>query len=247
MRSRLLPLFAALLALTACSCSDEKKAGNAETSAGDAAVGPSGTGRVPGIDVSHFQGEVDWSGVRLSGTRFSYIKVSEGLHTGDPHMIANWSGATGTGIVVGGYHLFHPDEDAVDQARHFISRLQEAGISYKGALPPVIDIETAEGVRPPAYHKDILAWLDYVEKALGCRPIIYTAPDFWDRTEEHQHLRGYDLWLADYDSQATLPDGWSRWLFWQHTQSGKVEGVTTAVDKNWFGGGPEELETLRCR
>ena len=199
-----------------------------------------------GIDVSHFQGEIDWPSVGGAGLHFVYIKASEGLHTTDPHLAINWAGARKQGLRTGPYHFFHPDEDATAQARHFLAQLDAAQIDLAGALPPVLDIEIAEGVKSETFRDDVLAWLTTVEQATGCTPILYTSPNFWAK-EAPGKIHHHGLWLADYAAAPTVPPGWHHWTFWQHSQDGQVAGVPTKVDLTAFAGTEAELEALACR
>lgn len=200
---------------------------------------------IPGVDVSHYQGEVNWPAVSTAGVHFAYIKASEGLRTNDPQFAKNWHDATTAGIKPGAYHFFHPDEDALAQAQHFLRALKTAGIDLRNTLPPVLDIEIAEGANPTTVSNDILIWLEAVEEALACKPVIYTSPNFWDKHDARPHT-GYQLWLADYNVEPTLPDGWNNWLFWQHTPKGTVDGIKNPVDLNVFAGSRGELDAVSC-
>ena len=73
-----------------------------------------------GIDVSHFQGEVDWGAVAAAGVRFAFIKATEGLDDVDPRFAQNWQGSRAAGLLRGAYHFLHPNLDARQQAAHFL-------------------------------------------------------------------------------------------------------------------------------
>jgi len=217
------------LALAACSPASTEKAGKFTS----------------GVDVSHFQGDIDWSEVAHANIRFAYIKASEGLRTNDARFEINWMQAHEQGILVGSYHFFHPDEDAAAQAEHFLTQLKNSSFPTEGVLPPVLDIELGEGVKSAAFRADVILWLKTVEAALHCTPIIYTSPGFW-ASEDPGTLGNYRLWLADYAAKPTVPKGWDHWTFWQHTQNGKVKGITAAVDLDKFSGTRAELKALTC-
>ncbi len=201
---------------------------------------------VPGIDVSHFQGTINWEQVGGRKIRFVYVKASEGLHTVDARLRENWRGARQQGLKTGPYHFFHPDEDPVAQAEHFLSQLKSANIDLAGSLPPVLDIEIAEGTKSTTLRRDIKQWLHHVEKSTGCKPILYTSPHFWEK-EDAGDFAAHHLWLADYAKTPTVPKGWRRWTFWQHSEDGTIAGIEKKVDLTVFAGDDIKLEELTCK
>ena len=164
-----------------------------------------------GIDVSHFQGSIDWSLVKGGDVSFAYIKASEGITYTDPKFVANWQGTADAGIVRGGYHKFVAKDAGEAQARNFLNALKsaEAGAGAYPTLPPVLDIEVVRKEDLAVAFDEMLAWLAVVEGELGCKPIIYTSPNNWNK-EFPDKFRGYELWLADYAAKPTLPKGWHR-------------------------------------
>lgn len=195
---------------------------------------------VQGIDVSHYQGAVDWQAVAGAGIAFAFAKATEGVDWVDPQLAANWAGMQVAGLVRGAYHFFEPNDDAASQAQNFLANVQLA----PGDLPPVLDVETTGGVSDAELWSGVATWLQLVEQATGRQPILYTAPGFWNSHEPDLALTRYPLWLADYAAQPTLPKGWTSWLFWQHSQSGSVAGVTGAVDLDLFSGTLAQLREL---
>ena len=195
---------------------------------------------VQGIDVSHFQGVVNWQEVKQAGMSFAFAKATEGITYVDPQYSTNWTGMQSAGLLRGAYHFFEANDDATAQAQHFLATVQLAA----GDLPPVLDIETTAGVSNEQIWSGVSTWLQIVEQQTGRRPILYTAPGFWNSHQPDRALTKYPLWLADYATQATLPTGWSSWLFWQHSQSGSVAGVTGSVDLDLFSGTLEQLHEL---
>ena len=179
-----------------------------------------------GIDVSHFQGDVNWLSVAQSGVSFAFAKATEGTSYVDPKFAANWAGMKDAGIQRGAYHFFEPD-DGTTQGQHFLATLG----SDHGELPPVCDLETGS----PA-QSDVQAWLDTVQQGTGVTPIIYASRSF-----ANDHLRAfgsYPLWLAEYTSasEPTLPSAWDTWTFWQHSDGGSVPGVSGSVDEDYHNG-----------
>jgi lysozyme len=195
---------------------------------------------VQGIDVSHFQGVVDWQQVAQAGMAFAFAKATEGITYLDPQFATNWAGIQAAGLLRGAYHFFEANDDATAQAQHFLDTVQLT----PGDLPPVLDIETTAGVSNEQIWSGVATWLQVVEQATGRQPILYTAPGFWSSHAPDLTLTRYPLWLADYATQPTLPTGWTSWLFWQHSQSGSVAGVAGAVDLDLFSGTLQQLHDL---
>ena len=195
---------------------------------------------VQGIDVSHFQGDVDWQQVARAGMSFAFAKATEGITYTDPRFAANWAGIQAAGLLRGAYHFFEANDDAAAQAQHFLATVQLAA----GDLPPVLDVETTAGMSNSQIWSGVSTWLQLVEQETGRQPLLYTAPGFWNAHQPDLALTRYPLWLADYATQPTLPTGWTSWLFWQHSQTGSVAGVTGAVDLDLFSGTVEQLHAL---
>jgi lysozyme len=191
-----------------------------------------------GIDVSHFQGSVNWTEVAGSGVVFAFAKATQGITYVDPEFAVNWLAMKSAGLLRGAYHFFEPADDAASQAQHFLSTVSLS----PGDLPPVLDVEINGGVSSDQLWSGVAAWLQAVQTATGRQPILYTAPGFWNASSPDLALASYPLWLADYASQPTLPHGWSTWLFWQHSQSGTVPGVAGAVDLDLFNGTAQQLQ-----
>ena len=195
---------------------------------------------VQGIDVSHYQGVIDWGLVAQAGMAFVFIKATEGTSEVDPQLQDNWSGAGAAGLLRGAYHFFQPGEDPRQQAEHFLSVVQ----TLPGDLPPVLDIEI------PGEASEIIAgaqaWLDAVEQATGKAPILYTSPGFWAGLGVS--VAGFDrfpLWIAEYGVTAPkIPEGWTTWSFWQFSESGTVSGIEGSVDLDLFQGTLPELRQM---
>ena len=197
-----------------------------------------------GIDVSHFQGRIDWPTVAQQGIAFAYAKASEGNSVTDPMFGTNYAAMRAAGVARGAYHFLHADVDATQQARHFLSVL---GTPQAGDLPPMLDVETACGMQCAAIDSCALAWLADVQNALGCTPLIYSSLSFWNSNlAGSAALCAYPLWIAEYTSAAApvLPHGVSGYAIWQHAQTGKVDGIAGAVDLDLFNGDAEALAQL---
>ena len=118
---------------------------------------------------------MDWSAVAASGVAFTFIKATEAATLVDPLFASHWAQAKQAGVLRGAYHFFRPKVDAVAQARHFLAQL-----THIGELPPVIDVELADGVAGAAVVHGVAEFVDVVAASIG-RPIIYTSPVFGTR------------------------------------------------------------------
>lgn len=197
-------------------------------------------GNATGIDVSHFQGTVDWATVRQAGVQFAFAKATDGLTWIDPQFAVNWPGMKAAGILRGAYHFFEPADDGAEQAEFFLQTVQLAA----GDLPPALDVETA-GASNSALWSGVETWLQTVAAATGVQPFLYLDPTFANENHAPASLAAYPLWIADYGvAQPTLPLGWSDWLIWQHSQSGTVSGVTGSVDLDLLNGSIAKLLAL---
>lgn len=201
--------------------------------------------RLTGIDVSHYQGQVNWGAVKAAGCAFAFAKATEGTGVTDPFFSANWSGMKAAGLARGAYHFFHPSGDAAQQAAHFLATVQ----LVTGDLPPVLDVETNDNVSNSVIVSGVQTWLDAVEPVAGVTPIIYTAASFWDAHLNDQ-FGAYPLWIAHYTAAPTptpLPNGWSDWAFWQYSQSLNIDGVQGAADHDYFNGTADALQALAVK
>jgi lysozyme len=188
----------------------------------------SGSNYTLGIDVSHYQGEVNWPAVAGSGVRFAFIKATDGIQDIDPRFARNWAGAKAAGIVRGAYHFFRPALDAQRQAAHFVSVVTMDDM----ALPPALDVEVTDGLDRAALQAGIRTWLETVRVACGCRPVLYTDPSFWNDSVAAD-FSDYPLWLACYADAPEIPATWQAWTFWQHTDAGEVNGISGQVDLDY--------------
>lgn len=195
---------------------------------------------VEGIDVSVYQGAIDWDAVANAGIGFAFIRTSHGLGTLDSRYADNWGEAHRVGIPRGTYQYFSPGQDPVAQADLLIDRM---GDFVDGDLPPVLDVEQADGQSPAQIVAAIRAWSDRIQDVLGVLPIIYTAKYFWqDSVGAPADFLDHPLWIANYTTDCPLiADPWTRWAFWQYSSTGTVDGIATAVDRDVWNGSADEL------
>lgn len=198
-------------------------------------------GKVPGIDVSKYQGAIRWPLVQQAGVRFVFVRVSDGIDVLDERFAENWAAAKAAGLLRGAYQYFRPSADALAQARLFLSTV---GPLRAGDLPPVLDVETLEGLPAKTVIEGIRSWFEHVAKHSRRTPILYTNAATWTALGAPD-LGARPLWLAKWSSECPAPlSGFAQWHFWQHSSEGRVAGIDAAVDLDWFFGPIEELRRL---
>ncbi len=195
---------------------------------------PNAGSPVSGIDVSDYQGSINFAQVAGSGVRFVFAAADDGMisRTLYPSYKA---GAESAGLAFGAYDFFEPGQDPVAQANKFLA---DAALG-SGNLLPVLDVEGAGGMSPSTLMEHLSAWLKTVQDALGVRPLIYTAKSIWDPdVEAGLAAEGYPLWVASWAAPPpVLPSEWSDWEFWQYSDHGSVPGISIPVDLDRFNGG----------
>ena len=193
-----------------------------------------------GLDISHHQGTVDWQKVFSTNAKFIYLKATDGVTYLDPSYLKHIQTLSQGPLFVGAYHFFEPKDKGQDQATHFLKYF-----TAKGMLPPVLDVEVIGSTKPQTLRHEVMQWLSQVEASTKCKPIIYTNRIFWEKYLGN-HFKDYPLWLADYANTISLPTGVNQWAFWQHTQTGRLDGISVDVDLNFFSGDEDELRSLLC-
>ncbi len=193
---------------------------------------------IHGVDVSRFQGDINWSQAASAGVSFAFIKATEGGDRLDPAFAENWRGARRAGIPRGAYHFYYFCRPASEQAKWFIQNVPREA----GALPPVLDMEwnsTSPTCRlrpdPETVRSEAAVFLRALTRHYGQRPLIYTTVDFWERNQMWR-LDGYEFWLRSV--AAHLSDNYAghQWTFWQYTGTGLAPGFNGKVDLNAFAG-----------
>lgn len=198
---------------------------------------------IHGIDVSRYQHIISWEAVSEMNVRnirigFAFMKATEGISNADPFFKRNWNKSKEAGIVRGAYHFFIATKDGKKQAENFIHRVD----LQTGDLPPVLDVEETRGVKPEKIRAEMKKWLDAVEYYYGVKPIIYTYIDFYNRNLKG-YFDDYPLWVAHY-LQPHEPRISRDWVFWQHSEEGRVNGVLSKVDFNVFNGDSMAFKAL---
>lgn len=190
---------------------------------------------IHGIDVSRYQQTINWKEVKnmeAKGVKigFAFIKATEGRGNIDPQFRRNWLNAELQNIPKGAYHFFIPGRDPRRQAQNFI----EIVSLKKGDMPPVLDVEISRGMAVNEMRKEVKIWLDEVERNYDVKPVIYTNISFYQKYFQ-DGFEEYPLWIAHY-LQPDKPRINTKWLFWQHSEIGRVNGIKAPVDFNVFYG-----------
>lgn len=216
-------------------------------------------GRVPGIDVSRFDGEIRWDRVAGAGIEFAFVQASRGAGDDcevkprrcgrDGFYRANYAQARAAGVRVGAYHRAFADDDheggvegdARAEAGLFCDRV---GRLRRGDLLPVLDVEPPYGdLNAAELRRWLRTWLEVAERRLGVKPMIYTSVSGWSATGDTTEfaLAGHPLWVANWSvSSPAVPAGdWAGqgWRVWQYSSSGSVPGIHGRVDRDWLRGG----------
>jgi lysozyme len=201
------------------------------------------TNYLQGIDVSHYNGHIDWANVLAdpAAPKFVYMKATQGDTFVDPQYAAYRAGAKAEGLLCGAYHFFAPDKPVKDQVDSFVKVVG----SVKDELPPMLDIEQA-GLAPQQYLEAITAWLLQVGDLLSCTPAIYTSASEWKTNLHNLPFPHSRLWVSHYTAnpQPALPPDAAGYTFWQYSQSGTVSGIDGHVDMSRYPGTPEGLHQL---
>ena len=201
--------------------------------------------KVHGIDISHYQGNVNWK--MLEQTRqgqfpiqFIFMKATEGGDYPDKRFVANFDSAKAHGFIRGAYHFYNPKTDPNKQADFFINSVK----LEPGDLPPVLDIEK-KSKDIGKLQADLKLWLRRIENHYGVKPIIYASYKFKTKYLNDSVFNSYPYWIAHYYVDSVQYKG--DWKFWQHTDVGTLPGIEEQVDLNIFNGGLEGLDALRIK
>ncbi len=176
---------------------------------------------VMGVDVSRYQGNIDWDTIASQDVTFAFIKATEGSNHQDPCFAYNWKASQESGVYAGAYHFFSFESSGETQAQNFIATVG----SLDGALPPVIDLEFyGDYYETPLSKKETRVILDALlstlENYYGVKPIIYTTTRAY-----YSYILGggygdYPLWMRDVYMEPSLMG----WTFWQYSDKGRLDG-----------------------
>jgi GH25 family lysozyme M1 (1,4-beta-N-acetylmuramidase) len=227
----------AVVVLAGCGGSNEvdSQAGASDVRGAD---GPT----LQGIDISHYQGGIDWGAVHRSGRAFAIAQIGDGFYR-DPTFRGNWDAIKANGMVRGAYQFYRAADDPAGQADIVVAAVGRLG---DGDLPVTLDIEgeSMQGEPASVIVDRVRTWMDVVERGTGKKPIIYTGYYSWNDSVGSRAFGDHPLWIASYTNAPGIPMGWNRWTFWQYTSSGRVPGIGTNVDLDVFNGSQQDLDKL---
>ncbi len=204
---------------------------------------------VKGVDVSSYQGEIDWETLSSQDLSFAFIKATEGSSFVDKYFAYNYEEAKKTHLAVGAYHFFSFDSQGITQAENFINTVAP----HDGMLPPVIDLEFyGDKAKNPPEREDVdaqlQAMLGALEEHYKQKPIIYATEESYEL-----YLSGgyeeYDIWIRNVITKPKLSDQ-RDWTFWQFTNRERLEGYAGTekyIDVNVFDGSKEEFDAYLKR
>lgn len=207
-----------------------------------------------GIDISSHQHkenyQIDLSKTFSSGKiNFGFVKATEGTGYVNPNFRTDFIDFVQHDRAVGSYHYARPSsstEDARRQARLYMSVTGVA--SGVKTFDPVLDIEQSDGTSTEDLQKWVEAFVDEIKEKSGRDTIIYTYPSFWRNEMGNTNMfNNLPLWIASYNgdtSPGDLPGEWNKWLFWQYTSEGRVDGYEKEIDLNIFNGGKDALDKM---
>lgn len=197
-----------------------------------------------GIDVSKWQGDIDWELIHAQGKVFAYIKATEGMTYTDPFFIKNVEGGIQAGVIVGAYHFARPDNNtALEDANNYLSQAHVCvGSNF---LPPALDLEnpnSSTNITNLFTSKELSEWVqewcEKVEEKTGIRPIIYTNSYIANYLQDE--LNKYGLWIAKPNTPPSTPPSnigiWNDWNIKQYSWEGNILGINGNVDLNIYNG-----------
>jgi len=195
---------------------------------------------VKGVDLSAYQGDIDWELLADQNIDFAFIKATEGNDYVDTKFKTNWEESQKTALKVGAYHFLNYDTTGKAQAKNFIDNVP---ISDQN-LPPVVDLELygiyEDNALPKEQVKVILdEFLKELENHYGVKPIIYTTQRIF-KMYIGTDYKDYQIWIVDLDNAwpETLQNG-ETFTFWQYSHRGMMDGYDgdeTFIDMNLYNG-----------
>jgi lysozyme len=190
-----------------------------------------------GIDVSHWEGRIDWSAASKS-IDFAILKCTEGANFKDDTYAFNKVGCEINHIPHGAYHFFRSNIDPMVQAELFWNTVADENLNFW-----CIDVESNNGGEIKTNLKILL---QRIEELSGKIPWIYTGPYYWNENIGAQPWASKcPLWVANYGVPVSmLPNGWSKYGIWQYSDKGIIPGIAGGVDMDRFPGTEAELQAI---
>lgn len=197
------------------------------------AFGPSSTPLLNGIDVSEWQGSIDYSEVANDGIEVVYIRAGEGSGYVDPYYLRNYNGAKNNGIKVGFYHYVTAmsTEEAIQQADFFTSLI--GGLDADCRL--AVDFEQFGDLSVPEINNITLAFASRVEENTGKEVVIYSDASNAIDIFNQNVADNYPIWVADYYVEEPESNGkWDSWVGFQYSNLGNINGINARVDLDYY-------------
>jgi lysozyme len=195
-------------------------------------------GPVKGIDISHWQGNIDIQKLKDQGNAFLIAKATDGTSYVDPKYSRNKEEAKKAGLIFGSYHWLKISQDIDAQVEHFV---KVTGKKQPGELPPVIDWEPDKDTKSVGVAQTkarLLEFLQKLEAIHGVAPIIYASPGFLDAYGDLSAFSRFPLWIAHYGvGHPRIPRAWPTYTIWQYTDK-------NGLDLNLFNGSMDRLKKL---
>jgi lysozyme len=198
---------------------------------------------IHGIDVSKYQGRIDWETVRDAGVKFAYIKATEGGNHTDSRFAENWEGAAAAGIPRGAYHFVYWCRPWREEMAWF-KRVVPVD---PDALPPVLDVEatpTSKTCKRTLYREEVLRemrlMLEDMERHYGKRPVIYVTVDFYEHIMHPDEFKDYKVWVRSTKYAPHVKYPGRKWAFWQYQSDARIPGIRGNVDRNAFKGSHQD-------
>jgi lysozyme len=183
-----------------------------------------------GIDVSKYQGDIDWTGVKKWKSHpihFVYIKATEGATLQDSKYHQNVNGAKDNEILIGSYHYFKTKSSPKEQFKNF-SKVVDV---QKQDLIPMVDVEEKKGCSDQVFHKNFKEFLRLLENHYNKKPMIYTSNSFYNKYLAGKYT-DYKFFLGRYSSRTPIVRDGHTWTVWQFSEKGYIDGVSHMVDIN---------------
>ena len=198
-----------------------------------------------GFDVSQYQGYINWDNIGYLNNnyqmKFVFIRATAGNNKKDTKYNYNWKKSKENNYIRGAYHYYRPNENSIEQAKFFIENVK----LVKGDLPPVLDIEKLPQTQSlDSLKVGLKRWLKIVEKHYNVKPIVYSGESYYTDFLKNE-FSSYPLWIANYNFWRKSPE--KDWKFWQFTEKGVVNGISTYVDINLYNGNILSLNELRIK
>ena len=194
---------------------------------------------IHGIDVSKYQGDIDWSQVKASGVQFAWIKSTEGGDHVDEKFQQNWQNARAAGVPRGAYHFVYWCRPPTEEMNWFKQNVPVE----PDALPPVLDVEatpTSQTCKRKLYRDEVLRdmrqMLADMERHYGKKPVIYTTVDFYQSILQPNEFDDYQVWVRSTKYPPHVPYGQRKWALWQYQSDAYIPGIKGKVDRNAFAG-----------